>query len=84
MRYTVNMATKEPNKLARAIRDAIERDDRSLYAITKAAELAYQSVHPFARGQRTDISLATADALCRVLGLELQPKARSASKRKAR
>lgn len=73
MRYTIGMKVNEHNELAVAIRTAIERDGRSLYAIAKAAELPYQSVHPFARGHRTDITLATADRLCKVLGLTLRP-----------
>ena len=67
------MKTKEHNELATAIRTAIERDGRSLYAIAKAAKLPYQSVHPFARGHRTDITLGTANRLCKVLGLTLRP-----------
>lgn len=76
------MAMKRENRieLARIIRSAIERDERSLYAIAKAADVHYQGLHPFARGQRDDIALSTADRLCKVLGLELK----SARRRKGR
>jgi hypothetical protein len=62
-------------ELARIIRKAIAADGRSMYAIAKAADVPYQGLHPFARGQRNDIALSTADRLCRVLGLTLRPKA---------
>lgn len=66
------MATKG-NQLAEAIRAAIDRDERSLYAIARAADVHYQTLHPFARRQRHEITLTTAARLCAVLGLELQP-----------
>ena len=72
----MGMKTKKRNKLAAAIRDAIDRDDRSLYAIAREAVVPYQGLHPFARKYREDISLATADRLCKVLGLELRPARR--------
>jgi hypothetical protein len=69
------------NELAEKIRDAIEHDKRSLYAIAKAADVPYQGFHPFVRRQREEINLSTADRLCKVLGLELRPTRRD--KRKA-
>ncbi len=76
------MGMKRGNKieLARIIRAAIEADGRSLYAIAKAADVPYQGLHPFARGHRDDIALATADRLCKVLSLELKPARRRKSK----
>ena len=67
------MKTTKTIRLARSIRDAIERDGRSLYAISKASGVVYQALHPFARGHRDDISLLTADRLCKALHLELRP-----------
>lgn len=64
---------KRSTTLAQVIRDAIENDGRSLNAIAKAADVAYQSLHPFVRGQRDEIALSTADRICRVVGLELRP-----------
>ncbi len=63
------------NSLIRTIRTAIERDPRSLYAIAKAAELPYSTVHRFATMERTELGLRTASALCDTLGLELKPLA---------
>ncbi len=72
--------SKQSNKLATAIRNAIEQDERSLYAIAKAAGVTYQTLHPFARGQREDITIGTADRLCKVLGLELLPIRKNAKR----
>lgn len=69
---------KKTNQLAEAIRAAVVADGRSLYAISRAAGVAYQSAHPFIRGQREDIALSTADRLCAALGLELRPVNRKA------
>ena len=73
VRYTWNMSAANQTELARIIRAAIERDGRSLYRIAQEADVSYQALHPFARGQREDIVLSTADRLCRVLGLTLRP-----------
>jgi len=62
------------NILAERIRSAIEADERSLYAISKASGVSYQGLHPFARRQREEINLSTADRLCKALGLELTKK----------
>lgn len=70
----------QTNNLAKTIRDAIERDERRLYAIAKAAGVTYQTLHPFARGRREDITIGTADRLCKVLGLELRPIRKSAKR----
>lgn len=64
---------KERNTMADALRKAIESDGRSLYAIAKAGNIPYQALHPFARGQRDEITLRTANRLCKALGLELRP-----------
>ena len=67
------MNTANQTELARIIRTAIERDGRSLYRIAQEADVSYQALHPFVRGQREDIVLSTADRLCKVLGLALRP-----------
>ena len=59
--------------LIKVLRKAIKADDRTLYAIAKAASLRYSVVHRFARGERVGISLVTTAKLCQVLGLELRP-----------
>lgn len=59
------------DSLIRAIRTAIENDERSLYAIAKAANLSYSTVHRFATHERTELGLRTASALCDALGLQL-------------
>jgi transposase-like protein len=74
------MKSTEQIELARIIRDAIERDGRSLYAIAKAADVTYQALHPWMRGHREDIALSTADRLCKVLGLTLRPAKRRKGK----
>ena len=63
---------RKSNKLASAIRKALDRDERSLYAIAQEAGVHYQSLHPFASGSRDEITLSTASKLCEVLGLELK------------
>ena len=70
------MKKRARSKLAAILRMAIERDKRSIYAIAKAARIPYQGLHPFVRGHRDEITLSTADRLCKVLGLELRPKGR--------
>jgi hypothetical protein len=72
--YTHGMSKHK--SLAAVIREAIERDERSLYAIAKLASISYQALHPFFRGHREEITLGTASRLCRVLGLELRPTTR--------
>jgi len=53
------------------IQRAIEQDPRSLYRLAKDAKLDYATVHRFARGERTDLVLHTAERLCDALGLRL-------------
>ena len=74
--YTALMKIKPQIDLATVLRKAIDQDGRSLYAVAKAAGVAYQGLHPFVRGRRQEINLSTADRLCKVLGLELRPKSR--------
>ena len=62
------------NKLATAIRNAIERDPRSLYRLAKDCDLPYSTIHRFATGEREDLILGTAWRICESLGLELRPK----------
>jgi DNA-binding phage protein len=56
------------------IRNAIERDKRTLYRLSKDAGVTYQNLHRFVRGERTNIGLDTAAALANAVGLELRPK----------
>ncbi len=67
--------------LIAVIQKAIQADNRSLYAIARAAGLRYSVVHRFAKGERTGITIGTVGKLCGVLGLELRSLRRR--KRKA-
>ncbi len=62
--------------LITVLRNAIERDPRTLYRLAKDAELRYSVVHRFATEERTAVGLVTAAKLCDVLGLELRPAKR--------
>lgn len=57
--------------LAATIKQAIDDDERSVYAISQAAGVAYAQVSRFLSGER-DITLSTADKLVSVLNLSLQ------------
>jgi len=58
---------------SKMIRDAIARDDRTLYRVAKDAKVTYQNLHRFVHGERENINLRTAAALAAVVGLELRP-----------
>lgn len=59
--------------LTATIRQAIRDDERSTYAIAKAAGVAFAQVSRFLSGQR-DITLSTADKLVSVLNLTIDRK----------
>lgn len=63
--------------LADVIRDAIERDERTRLRtqLAKVSGVADAQLSRFCRKQR-DLTLGTADRLCRVLGLSLRPTGR--------
>ncbi len=58
--------------LIKMLRDAIEDDPRSLYALAKDAGLEYSVLNRFANGIRTEIGLTTTGKLCEALGYELR------------
>lgn len=57
------------------LKQAIERDGRSLNALARDAGIAPILLSRFVRGIR-GLNTATVDALCEVLGLQLTPKRR--------
>lgn len=59
--------------MADRIRKAIRQDERSVYQICVDAGVAPAVVSRFIHGQR-DLTLRTADKLCRALELELRPR----------
>lgn len=59
--------------------DAIEKSGLNRFQLSKQAELPYAVVHGLVSGGR-DVTLATAEKLCDVLGLEL--RSRRPSRRK--
>jgi transcriptional regulator with XRE-family HTH domain len=61
--------------LADAIREAAKRDGRTAYALAQASGLPIPVISRFLSGQR-DMYVASADKLCRALGLELRPARR--------
>jgi plasmid maintenance system antidote protein VapI len=65
------MAKKKSTSVFDVLRDAIHRDGRSVYAISKAAGIAPIVLSRFINKDRT-ISVATIEKLARVLGLSLR------------
>ena len=63
-------------KLAAKIKQAIERDGRTVYAIAKAAGIERKQLGLFMRGE-SDMTLTIAARLCEHLGLELREKRKS-------
>lgn len=61
----------KPSDLAAVIIDAVNRDDRSPYAIAQAAEIRPEVLTRFLKGER-DLKLATAKKVCEALGLGLR------------
>lgn len=58
--------------LSETIRDAMRRDERSLYALAVDSGVSRGQLVRFYNGQR-ELTLPAADKLCRALGLELRP-----------
>ena len=57
--------------MAGVIRDAIQRDGRSLYQLMKDSGVSSAILLRFVKGER-DMNLRTADRVCKALGLELR------------
>lgn len=55
------------------LRRAVRAEKRPLLRMANAAGLPYPVVYRFAKGQRKGLSLASAEKLAAVLGLELRP-----------
>ena len=70
------------------LREAAEKDGRSLYALAAASGVPRPVLHRFLRGDVTGkkwgMTLMTATKLAAELGLELRPKAKAKSKKKRR
>ena len=75
--YIEHMGTKMT--LSEAIRSAMKRDGRSLYALANDSGVSRGVVVRFFNGQR-DIGLKTADKLFKALGLELKAARRGKAK----
>lgn len=58
------------------IRQAIERDPRTLHALSVDSGVSYSTVYRFANAERPRITIQAASKLCDTLGLELRPKRR--------
>lgn len=69
MGYTQDMAKYKA--LGDVIRSAIQTDGRSAYQLWKDSGVAQAILSRFIRGER-DLTLGTADRLCRELNLELR------------
>ncbi len=63
---------KKRTTLLTAIQKAFARSGRSIKSVADEAGLPYASVHGLFRDDR-NVSLATAQAICDVLSLELKP-----------
>ncbi len=70
---------KHPRHLEASLRAAIKADGRTHYALAKAAEIAPAQLDrfmlPAADPRHRSLSLGTAAAIAKVLGLELRPAA---------
>jgi hypothetical protein len=62
--------------MTKMLRRALQADKRPLLRIANAAGLPYPVVYRFAKGQRKGLSLASAEKLAAVLGMELRKKGR--------
>ena len=65
-----------PETMTKMLRRALQADKRPLLRIANAAGLPYPVVYRFAKGQRKGLSLASAEKLAAVLGMELRKKGR--------
>ena len=59
-------------KFAGLIRRSIRADGRSLYRLAKDTGIAVSVLQRFMSGER-GLNLATAEKICRVVGLDLRP-----------
>jgi len=59
--------------ITRELREAIERDGRSINALARTTGLSPIQVSRFIRGER-GLNTPAVDALCEALGLELRPR----------
>jgi len=61
----------EAKSISDAIHEAIEKDARNVYQISLASGVNSAALYRFMSGKR-DLTLASADKLCKALGLELR------------
>lgn len=64
----------DPVNISDTLRDALMTDKRTIYEIAREAQLEPDVLYRFRDGN--DIRLATADKLCKALGLSLKSNAR--------
>jgi ribosome-binding protein aMBF1 (putative translation factor) len=65
--------------IAERLRNAIQRDRRSLAALARASGVPYAVVQRLAVGERMNMTLSTAEKLAAALGLRLELKAKGKS-----
>lgn len=58
---------------ANRIRERIKADPRTIYRISKDAGIAPTVLQRFMLRERENITIQTAEKLCRVIGLDLRP-----------
>lgn len=75
------MRANPKNDLAELIRRRFRTTGWSILQLAKRSDVPYAAAHGFVNGDR-DVVLSTAAKMCRALGLELRPVART--KRKGR
>ena len=76
MRHATGGKSQAVPKLVRVIREAIEQDGRSVYALAREAEIDQSTLNKVVRGERNDMTLSVAEKLFGVLGIEVVPKRR--------
>ncbi len=54
------------------MRTAIKRDPRSLYQLARDADMGYAILHRIATGQRSNMTVQTAERLADLLGMRLE------------
>ncbi len=54
------------------LRDAVNRDPRTLYAIARDGGIRYGVLHRAANATRADVTTATAEELAAAVGLKIQ------------
>ena len=65
----------ESKSISETLRDALRGDGRTMYRLSKDANVDAAVLSRFLSGER-DVSLRVMDRLCRALGLELRPTRR--------